>query len=421
MERQEFKKRKDLLGNIMAEEGLTIRVDPTAETARISVQTREIVIPDFAVDNEDVYDLFQAHEISHALHTPMDNPHEELNDPKRPGFFPFLNITEDARIERLIQDKFPGLKPVFTRGYRHLIDTNWFGDVSGNLSLIDRLNIQAKTNGMMPQAFDEDEQVFLDRLSSTETFEEAKKLAQDVYDFMKKKWEEEQERKRQEAEKLKADSEEENDEEDTTGDDGQGDDGGDTEADEFTGDLDGAEDNDTDVTGDGTDDEETEESEDEAFGGTGSAEGTDEEDESAEDADETVNGSGSDGGEDSEEDNDSEGSGAEEEESAENQDENPSDTQGGGAPDLDEDAEVDEEFNPEVSTEEAFRSKEAELAESTAEAYGDVLGTYNLEAPLYEMDVVVADWKSILDGIGGNENRDKIDVKDLLDAEYILS
>lgn len=186
--KEAFKARKDLLASLMANEGLRVVIDPTATTACIIAETKTIILPEYAIDDENVYDMFQAHEVSHALHSPMKNVHEVLTDPKRPGFQGFINATEDARIEKLIQNKFPGLRPIFTKGYLKLVQDKWFGEdvETAELSLIDKINIFAKTRGLIPQDFsDPVEKTFLDRTLATQTFDEALRVAQDIYDHMR--------------------------------------------------------------------------------------------------------------------------------------------------------------------------------------------------------------------------------------------
>ena len=61
--------------------------------------------------------------------------------------FDFVNVIEDVHIERLIQNKFPGLRRDFTKGYDELDDQDFFGIVDkdlSELSFIDRINLHFK-------------------------------------------------------------------------------------------------------------------------------------------------------------------------------------------------------------------------------------------------------------------------------------
>jgi hypothetical protein len=56
-----------------------------------------------------VYDLLVAHEVGHALFTPDEDWLEEHKIPQQ-----FVNIVEDARVEKLMKRKYAGLaKDIF--------------------------------------------------------------------------------------------------------------------------------------------------------------------------------------------------------------------------------------------------------------------------------------------------------------------
>ena len=55
-----------------------------------------------------------------------------------------MNVIEDARIEKLMKRKYPGLRKSFSGGYKELNDLDFFriqGEDLGSLSLIDRINL----------------------------------------------------------------------------------------------------------------------------------------------------------------------------------------------------------------------------------------------------------------------------------------
>ena len=51
-----------------------------------------------------VYDMLVGHEVGHALFTPNDNWIERVKVPPQ-----FVNVVEDARIEKMMKKKYPGL------------------------------------------------------------------------------------------------------------------------------------------------------------------------------------------------------------------------------------------------------------------------------------------------------------------------
>ena len=74
-----------------------------------------------------VYDIV-GHEVGHALFTLDEDPPEGI--PHQ-----FINIVEDARIEKLMKRKYLGLAKTFYKGYSELSDQDFFElegeDISG--------------------------------------------------------------------------------------------------------------------------------------------------------------------------------------------------------------------------------------------------------------------------------------------------
>ena len=100
---------KDNLAKLLATENLIVE-HRQVSTAFFNVETRVLCLPMWdASDN--VYDMLVGHEVGHALFTPNDDWEEVLKDvPKS-----FLNVTEDARIEKLMKRKFPVLTKISSR------------------------------------------------------------------------------------------------------------------------------------------------------------------------------------------------------------------------------------------------------------------------------------------------------------------
>jgi len=104
------------------------------------------------VKGKDVYDLLVGHEVGHALYTPTDGWHDSE---KKIGKIPraYLNIVEDIRIERMIQETYPGIVRRFKNGYKRLFDDNLFGTDDRDINksgLMDRLNVSSKGRGYVP-------------------------------------------------------------------------------------------------------------------------------------------------------------------------------------------------------------------------------------------------------------------------------
>ena len=184
------KNSKSLLAKLMAEENITIQ-HKKVNTASFDMVRRILTVPIWKEMSNDMYDLFMGHEVGHALDTPCDP--EVLEEAISRSCMPFINVTEDARIERSVKRRFPGLKGPFFRAYKELMDEDFFGIGKKNLAdmaFIDRLNIYFKTamnDFEAAQLFSDEEMPFVDRMATTETFAEVADLSEDIYNFVSEK------------------------------------------------------------------------------------------------------------------------------------------------------------------------------------------------------------------------------------------
>lgn len=174
---------KSLLARLLATENLNIIIDPAATTASFDLANRSMHLPAWIVPPV-VIDLLIGHEASHALHTPPQGWHNAI-EPKGKAYKTYLNVVEDARIEKMMCRKFLGLKRCFVEAYEHLNNTmNFFGVKSrkvDDLPLIDRLNLHAKLGALACIKFAPEELQYVSRLESLETWKQVVKLADDLY------------------------------------------------------------------------------------------------------------------------------------------------------------------------------------------------------------------------------------------------
>jgi hypothetical protein len=175
---------KGQLARLLASENLIIE-HRVCETASFDVSKRVLTLPIWEVEDvgDRVYNLLVGHEVGHALFTPNDNTLDNLPCPKS-----YVNVTEDARIEKLMKRKFPGISKDFYGGYRQLNARDFFnidGEDHSQFKLIDRINLYFKlgADAMMP--FDADEMPLRDAVDAAETFEEAIAAAVAVYQHQK--------------------------------------------------------------------------------------------------------------------------------------------------------------------------------------------------------------------------------------------
>ena len=174
----------DVFARLLAAENLAVVHDASAETASFDLDSRVLTLPVWDTMSGHVYDMLVSHEVSHALHTPLDGWKKELEAAGANASLVqhYINVVEDVRIERMIQAKFPGLRPDYKAG-RQWMKTNIMGDVladvaNGKAHSIDHVNLFAK--GMLDATdLTADEMAMYDRCYACETFDEVVALAKE--------------------------------------------------------------------------------------------------------------------------------------------------------------------------------------------------------------------------------------------------
>ena len=172
---------KGTLAKLLATENLTVE-HRKVSTACFDVDKRLLILPIWKTASSTVYDLLVGHEVGHALYTPNEDFSSAPKD--------FVNVLEDARIERMMKVTYPGLRRSFFVGYRELWEQDFFGvknDDPKTLSLIDRINLYFKGNPNIP--FADEEMVWVNRAEKTKTFQEVIDLAKELYEFCSQKQE----------------------------------------------------------------------------------------------------------------------------------------------------------------------------------------------------------------------------------------
>ena len=181
------KEAKSYLAKLLATENLTVE-HRKVETAYFDLANRLLVVPIWKEMNNDILDMLLAHEIGHALYTPQDEWTVAVESKVAPHSY--LNIVEDARIEKLIKRKYPGLSQSFIKGYRDLIRNDFFKTADKNVNemlLIDRLNLHFKMSHVESDiVFDgAEELMFVERMANVETFKDVELLAADLAEYCK--------------------------------------------------------------------------------------------------------------------------------------------------------------------------------------------------------------------------------------------
>ena len=179
---------KSQLAKLMATENLTVE-HQKIRTARFDPKNRILQLPIWQDMTGFIYDHLVGHEVGHALYTPADGWHDAASDKsKGKNFKSFLNVVEDARIEKKVKRKYPGLNRSFRDSFAELMKRDFFG-LNGreysDLCFVDRLNLYTKSQYSLPIEFTADEQKMVNRVMAAETWDDVVAITGDIYDYSK--------------------------------------------------------------------------------------------------------------------------------------------------------------------------------------------------------------------------------------------
>ena len=174
-------KDKSTLVKLLAEEDLQVTYKKVP-TAHFDVNAREIVLPIWKDKSESVMDMMSLHEVGHALWTPLDMIEKGQKQNIKHSF---LNVLEDVRIEKMIQEKYLGSKKIFKKAYDELLEKDFFGingkDLS-KLNLIDKINMHYKHVPNIP--FEDNELEWVEKANQTKTVDDVINLAIELQEWM---------------------------------------------------------------------------------------------------------------------------------------------------------------------------------------------------------------------------------------------
>ena len=174
-------KDKSTLVKLLAEEDLQVTYKKVP-TAHFDVGAREIVLPIWKDKSESVMDMMSLHEVGHALWTPLDLIEKGQKQKVKHSF---LNVLEDVRIEKMIQEKYLGSKKIFKKAYDELLEKDFFGinekDLS-KLNLIDKINMHYKHVPNIP--FEDNELEWVEKANQTKTADDVLNLAVELQEWM---------------------------------------------------------------------------------------------------------------------------------------------------------------------------------------------------------------------------------------------
>ena len=186
---------KSQLAKLLATEDLIVE-HKQVETASFNVETRVLVLPLWEKASSEVYDMLVAHEVGHALFTPCEDWLDRYDIPPS-----FVNIVEDARIEKLMKRKYAGLPKTFFNGYKELQGMDFFklSNIDVNeMGIADRLNLYFKVGNFIDIDFTDYEKTLVSMVKSAESFDDVLEYSKVIWEYAK----EELEQKKKEQEKI---------------------------------------------------------------------------------------------------------------------------------------------------------------------------------------------------------------------------
>ena len=176
---------KSQLAKLLATENITVQQN-NVKTASFDVVNRILTLPIFKTDSKDVTDMLVAHECAHALFTPTDGWKKVEDDELRS----YVNVLEDCRIDKKIQNKYPGVVNNYLNGFEILNRQNFFGlkdkDYDLDLMLIDKINIFYKSSKKLQFNFSTLDKVWLKKVDAMKTFKDVVSLAKLLLEWQKK-------------------------------------------------------------------------------------------------------------------------------------------------------------------------------------------------------------------------------------------
>ena len=182
---------KSQLAKLLAREDITVQYSKSVSTALFNSVTRTLTLPVWIDMSNELHEMLVAHEIGHALHTPASEK-DLLNamkavDPSMSGIGKaYLNVAEDARIEQMVKNEFPGSRKCFAKGYRELLERDFFALDSTPMqdrTLCDRINLQAKIGFLVDVPFSDYEREILDFVMGAKTWDDVVNAAKEMWDY----------------------------------------------------------------------------------------------------------------------------------------------------------------------------------------------------------------------------------------------
>ena len=198
---------KSTLAKLLATENISVEYRKV-QTASFDIVNRRLTLPIMNDTTSEMTDLLVGHEVGHAL----DTPQSYVESAKAGGsaFSTFLNVIEDARIERRMKDRYPGLRKPMAIAYRQFTERDFFGikgqDVN-EFMLIDRINLHFKLGAIAGIKFNAEEMLYVNEVEKADSFEQVKDITERLYEFCKAELDQKRQEAKEEFQKRKENGE----------------------------------------------------------------------------------------------------------------------------------------------------------------------------------------------------------------------
>ena len=198
---------KSTLAKLLATENISVEYRKV-QTASFDIVNRRLTLPIMNDTTSEMTDLLVGHEVGHAL----DTPQSYVESAKAGGsaFSTFLNVIEDARIERRMKDRYPGLRKPMAIAYRQFTERDFFGikgqDVN-EFMLIDRINLHFKLGAIAGIKFNAEEMLYVNEVEKADSFEQVKDITERLYAFCKAELDQKRQEAKEEFQKRKENGE----------------------------------------------------------------------------------------------------------------------------------------------------------------------------------------------------------------------
>lgn len=180
---------KGMLAKLLATEDIIVE-HKKVSTACFNVHTRVLTLPLWEKASNVVYDLLVAHECGHSIFTDNIDWTETVKVPQQ-----FVNVVEDARIEKLMKRKYAGLAKTFFNGYKELNEEDFFqiaDEKVETFNLADRVNLYYKIGNFVTLDFTSEEKEIINLIGACESFADTLIAAEELYKYCKKEKEQQQ-------------------------------------------------------------------------------------------------------------------------------------------------------------------------------------------------------------------------------------